>query len=253
MTKRLMYERELKIAIQAVKKSAITFRKYFGLKTNVRIKRGDYRNLVSLADTKIENEISKFMAGHFPDHGFHGEETGLARGDSKFVWVLDPVDGTTNYIQGHPECVISLALLKEGKPVVGVVYAPVLGELYTATLGGGAECNGKKISVSNVKEIKKSFVALAWAKNLDFAVRMFPRILPNILTLRVAGSATLAFCYIARGTYDFFFGRSGGPIWDTAAGEIMIREAGGETLYLPSGIQIAANKVLAAKLFELFK
>ncbi|MBI2637602.1 MAG: hypothetical protein HYW88_01755, partial [Candidatus Sungbacteria bacterium] len=115
-----MYQKELQIAIQAVKKSEPTFRKYFGTKTKVQKKGGNYRNLVSYADKKIEVDIKKFLMKIFPSYGFIGEENGGFNSKAEFVWALDPIDGTTNYLQGLPYCAISLALLRQGKPIVGV-------------------------------------------------------------------------------------------------------------------------------------
>lgn len=246
------YKKELKIAIAAVKASEPTFRKYFGTETKVQTKDGDFRNIATLADRKIERDVKNYLARRFPDYGFIGEENGHFPTRSAYSWVLDPVDGTSNYVHGHPECAISLALLKNKKPVMAVVFAPALNELYIARLGAGATCNGKKLKVSKISDVKRSFGAIGWSRNLNFAVWLFSKILTHILTTRVAGSGTMALCYTAKGTYDFFVGRGGSAIWDTAPGELIIKEAGGSFMS-NSKIQIAANKTLAAKLFRLFK
>ena len=247
-----MYEKELKIAIAAVKASEKTFRRYFGTKTKVQIKNDDYRNIATLADRKIEKDIKSFLSLRFPEYGFIGEENGHFRTRSPFLWVLDPVDGTTNFVHGHPECAISLALLKNKQPVLAVVSAPLLNEFYVARLGSGASLNGKKLRVSKIADVKTSYGAIGWSRNLNFAVWLFSKILKHITTTRVAGSGTIALCYVAKGTYDFFVGRGGSQIWDTAAGELIVKEAGGR-FYQDSKIEIAVNSFLSAKLFKFFK
>jgi len=247
-----MYEKELKIAITAVKASEKTFRKYFGTKTKLESKSGDFRNLVSLADKTIEQEIKDILVARFPTHGFIGEEGGAANPDAELQWVLDPIDGTSNYVNGLADCVISLALLKKRKTVLAVVSVPMLNELYTAVVGKGSRCNGKRIHVSKKTDLQRAFGALGWSKNLEFAVEKFTRLLPRVLNLRAAGSGTFTLCNVARGNFDFFVGRGGPAVWDIAAGQLIVEEAGGKLLGNKK-IQIAANKTLAAKLFKLFK
>ncbi len=250
-----MYEKQLKIAIAAVKASEKTFRKYFGTKTKLQNKSGDFRNLVSLADKTIEKEIRKYILTKFPKHGFVGEENGSVNRKAEFKWVLDPIDGTSNYINGLSSCVISLALLKKEKTVLAVVYVPMLRELYTAILGQGALCNGQPVRVSNKTDLHLGFGALGWSRDIKFAVRLFSKLLPKVLSLRVAGSGTFTLCNVAKGNYDFFVGKGNPAIWDIVAGELIVKEAGGAVVNLKKKppIQIAANKMLAAKIFKLFK
>lgn len=248
-----MYEKELKIAIQAVKKSEKTFRKYFGTKTQVKMKNGNRLDLVSYADKQIESEIKNFLKVKFPSYGFIGEEHGSANSNAEFVWALDPIDGTANYLQGISYCSVSLGLLRNGKPIVGVISVPELNLLYTGRLGGGARLNGKVIQVSKVKDITNSFGSLGWGRDLNFGIKWLPIILKKIRKMRIPGSAAVAFGYVAQGLYDFIIHASLN-IWDYAAGKIIVEEAGGEFIVSKSpDIQIAANKALAAKLFKLFK
>src|SRR3989344_292600 len=187
-----MYTKELKIAVAAVKNSEKTFRKYFATRTKIEIKDGDYRNVASHADRKIEQDIKSFLYKHFPGYGFLGEESGHSPTNSPYCWILDPIDGTNNYLQGNAECVISLCLQKNGETVLAAVYAPMLNELYTARAGKGAECNGKRIRISQKKEIKTSFGALGWSRDVRFGIKMFTKLIPLVLTLRIAGSGTYA-------------------------------------------------------------
>lgn len=246
-----MYEKELKIAIQAVKRSEKTFRKYFGTKTQVAMKNRNPLDLVSYADKQIEREIKTFLKKSFPTYGFIGEEHGHTNSKAEFVWALDPIDGTANYLQGIPYCAISLGLLKNNKPVVGVVSAPLLNHFYTAALGGKARSNGKIIKSSRVTKFEDSFGTLGWGRDRAFGIKWLPRLLKKIRKMRVPGSAAIGFCYVAQGLYDFQV-HAILNVWDYAAGQIILEESGAEFINTEK-IQIAANKVLAGKLFKLFK
>ncbi len=246
-----MYERELQLAILAVKKSEKTFRKYFGTRTKIEIKGGNYRDLVSYADKKIESDIKQFLAKQFPKYGFIGEEHGIKNGNAVYSWVLDPIDGTSNYLQGLADSCISLALLKNKTSVLGVVYAPILNLLYTGALGKQSHLNGKRIKVSEIRDVKMAFGALGWGRDIDFAKKHFPKLLPQIFKMRTVGSAALAICQVASGNYDFIVRNTSG-IWDHSAAQIILEEAGGAFFQLKKQfLQIAANKVLAKKLTAL--
>ncbi len=246
-----MYERQLKIAIQAVKNSERTFRKYFGTKTHVQKKAGNYRNLVSYADKKIEEEIRRLLHKYFPSNGFIGEENGTTKADAENVWAVDPIDGTTNYLQGLSDCAISIALLNKTKPVVGVVYAPFLDRLYTANHRHGAKLNGKKIKIAKTHEMKKAFGSIGWGRDTAFALKMFSKLLPKIRKMRVPGSSALGVCYVAQGSYDFWLAHDM-KIWDYAAAQVILEEAGGVFVQQKKPpLQIAGNKVLVKKLTAL--
>lgn len=246
-----MYERELKIATQAVKRAEPTFRKYFGTKTKVEMKEGNYRDLVSDADKKIQQDIKKFLFKKFSTFGFIGEEQKNGTQKNEYIWVLDPIDGTTNYLQGSPNCAISLALLKKGKPVVGIVYAPFLNQMFIAKKGGGSWLNKKKLNVGKIKDIKMAFGCLGWARDLNFAKRIFNKFIPKVLKLRVLGSSALGICYVAQGSYDFYVVTKM-DLWDYTAAQIILEEAGGKLILSKKPqLQIAANKILAKKLTAL--
>lgn len=247
-----MYQKELQLAIQVVKRSANTFKKYFGTKTKVRKKEGNYRNLVSYADKKIEQDIKKFLIKKFPNFGFIGEESGSYNPQAKSVWALDPIDGTTNYLQGLPYCALSLGLLHKEKPIVGVVYAPLLNRIYTARLGNGAALNNKKILVSKIQKTDESVGTIGWGPEIDFAVKTIPKFLPRIRKFRVFGSSAINLCHVAEGSLDFYLAGHMN-IWDYAAGQIILEEAGGVLLTSKSPRSlIAANPYLAKKILKLF-
>lgn len=248
-----MYEGELKLAVQAVDRAENTFRKYHGVRTATEQKQGDYRDLVSDTDRRIEETIRDFLRRHTPEHGFLGEESGPFKTDSEFVWVLDPIDGTTNYLQGLPECAISLALTRSKHPVVGVVSAPLLNQLYTARLGGRARHNGRRIRVAQTTQVLTAVGALGWGRQMDFAVSVFPRLLPLVRKLRMPGSAALAMCRVAQGSYDFLVA-TGMNSWDFSAAQIVLEEAGGHfQSWANPPLQIAGNKALVRKLYRRLK
>ena len=247
-----MYEAEFEVAVRAVKDAEKTFREYFGTKTQVETKQEDYRNLVSYADKHIEEQIRSFLYSQNASYGFVGEESGASESDAEYVWALDPIDGTSNYLQGIPECAISLALLKKDEPVLGIVSAPLLEKFYSGYLQGGALLNDKSIRVSDVNDISHAFGGLGWGRKSGFGTRILPHLLPLVLKLRVPGSAALGISYVASGNYDFFL-HAGLHIWDYAAAEIILREAGG-VLHKKgeSKTIVAANAALADDIVQRF-
>lgn len=242
-----MYKKELKIAIKAVKNSEKTFLKYHGKRVGVRTKNHNPRDLVTYADKKIEADIFKYLAKKTPSFGFIGEEGHMENLDSEMVWVLDPIDGTTNYLHGQADCCISLALQKNGTPVVGVVYSPIQNILFTGAVGEKAKKNGKKIAVSRVNSVTKAFVAFAWAKDRKFATKHFEKVVNSALNIRVAGSIALAYCYIAEGSFDLLYSKKNPNPWDIAAGEVIAQEAGAK-IKIKNNIQFVGNKNIIKKI-----
>ena len=221
-----MYEKELKIAIQAVKKSEKTFRHFFGTKTKVQKKNNDIRNLVTFADKKIERDIKTFILNQFPAYGFIGEESGIHKNQSEMVWILDPIDGTSNFIQGLPYCAISLALYKGSEPVVAIVYNPNTKQLYNATLNGGASLNGKRISVSSTNKLISSLGGLGWGGTPQLGLQLMEKIIKKVRKIRVYSCSSLELCMVATGQYDFYVNKNI-KIWDFAAAMLIVKEAGG--------------------------
>lgn len=224
-----------KIAIQAALKAGDILNKNRG-----RVKKVDYKgkiNIVTEIDLLSEKTILKIIKKNFPDHSILTEESKEQKRDSIYRWIIDPLDGTTNYAHDFPSYCISLALEKEGKVILGVVYNPLLEELFTAEIGKGAflfeECfaNRRRIRVSSTKDLSRSFLATGFPydiresriTNLDhfanFAVRS--------LAIRRAGSAALDLCYLAMGRFDGFWELKLSP-WDTAAATLLVQEAGGK-------------------------
>lgn len=247
------YRNELVAAQRAVAASEATFRRYFGTRTDVRRKRGNPRDIVSYADKKIEHDIRGFLLKRFPHHGFVGEEGDDVRAHARFVWAIDPIDGTSNYVQGEKACAICVGLLDRSRPCVGVVAAPMAGEWFAARRAGGATLNGKRIAVVKKRGIEGAFTAFGWGHDRVLGRWMFGKLLGRVYKLRVVGSAALSLCYVARGTYDAAVLKDM-KIWDYAAAEVIVRESGG--VLLPVGrsdILVAANKPLAKRFCSFLK
>jgi myo-inositol-1(or 4)-monophosphatase len=187
-------------------------------------------NLVTEADKMSEDLIIGAIHRKFPDHGILSEESPAITGAGKLRWIIDPLDGTTNYAHGFPVFCVSIALEKEGKVILGVVYDPMREEMFVARHGKGAYLNGKKISVSPVKNISRSLLATGFPydirdsknNNLDY----FNSMAVNVQAIRRAGAAALDLAYLAAGRFDGFWELKLKP-WDTAAGCLLVTEAGG--------------------------
>ena len=185
-------------------------------------------SIVTEADTAVEKFVRKQIKKEFPSHNILGEEFGGSIGKG-YVWVIDPIDGTTNYSRGGSLFSISLALMKNKKLVCGVVYAPALNELYYASRGKGSFLNGREIKSSN-KKLSESIVSIGFAIRRDIAKGkkiiklLFP---PRVYRFRINESAALSLCYVASGKYDACIDPSLN-LWDIAAGALIIEEAGGK-------------------------
>ncbi len=187
-------------------------------------------NLVTDADHASESYCMENLLLAFPQTGFLGEEGRGKKSDCHMTWVVDPLDGTNNYAHGIPIYSVSIALVRDGKPVVGVVHAPAFGETYTAILGGGAFCNDAPIRVSATKTLSSSIVVTGFPydrrTNPDNNLNYFQVVATQVRGIRRLGSAALDLCWIARGRFDAYWELQLSP-WDFAAGVLIAAEAGG--------------------------
>lgn len=196
-------------------------------------------NLVTEADEASQAAIVKCLKSHFPGHGFLGEENlseaaagaGAAAGATSTdpVWIIDPLDGTSNYVHGFPYYAVSLALMAEGRLQVGVILDPTRNETFLAVAGQGATLNGKPITTSGETTAEHAMAMASLPIAADPgnpAVRRFLTALPKLQVVQRTGSAALNLAYVAAGRIDAFWSTSLHP-WDVAAGAILVREAGG--------------------------
>jgi myo-inositol-1(or 4)-monophosphatase len=189
-----------------------------------------HANLVTIADKKSEELIIGGILGRYPTHSILAEESGATQPGAPVNWIIDPVDGTTNYAHGYPFYCVSIAVEEHGEVTCGVVYDPVRDEIFSAARGAGAFCNGERLQVSEVDRLSQALLITGFPYNfrerLDTVIDQFRRFMIASQAVRRGGSAALDLCYVAAGRLDGFWELNLQP-WDTAAGRIILEEAGG--------------------------
>ncbi len=203
-------------------------RRNWGRKQSVHFK-GEI-NLVTDVDRESEAYIIRRIRSSFPDHGILSEESAEITAPSSCRWVVDPLDGTTNYAHNYPCFCVSIALEIGGELIAGAVFDPILGESYTASAGGGAFLNGDPIRVSSIADLRRSLLSTGFAYDVrtsaDNNFKFFREFVFAGQAIRRDGSAALDLCYLACGRFDGFWELKLKP-WDTAAGLLILQEAGG--------------------------
>jgi len=221
-------------------------------------------DLVTQADLAAQDTITAILRDAFPDHLIVGEESPAkhqAGAGENFRWVIDPVDGTTNFVHRVPHYAVSLALERQGEVLVGAVFDPNAEECYTAVRGRGAMLNGQPISVSSAVRLTEALAAVGFPYNVNLQspdLRLFLEAATKCQSIRRTGSAALNLCYVAAGRFDLFWSFST-HVWDIAAGVLLVTEAGGvvtapdgKPLVLDTGrFLAAATPELHAQLLEL--
>lgn len=191
------------------------------------------KDLVTKYDVAVENYLKKEFSKYFKEFNLIAEESDNSQIKFSNSIIIDPIDGTTNFVNGVPHTAISVGVYKDKKPYIGIVYNPILDELYTAKVGYGAFLNGKKIKVSNEDDLIKSLLATGFpyssaenSQDLESVVEKIKVILPACQDLRRLGSAALDLCLVAKGVYEGYYEMNLKP-WDVSAGIIILSEAGG--------------------------
>ena len=218
------------------------------LDSDVEVSAKGPRNLVTEADLAAERTIIGAIRRHFPHDSILAEESGV-HGASERQWVIDPLDGTTNYSHRYPFFSVSVAYRVKGRILLGIVYDPVAEELFSATLGGGAQLNGKSIHVSEQSDLRHGFLATGFSydyREMETNLEIFTRVSREVQAVRRDGSAALDLCYVACGRFDGYWELSLSP-WDMAAGGLVVEEAGGRVSDLDgSPFQLEERTVLAS-------
>ena len=253
----------LTTAIKAARKAgSIIARASFDLdKLTVRSKR--HNDFVSEVDHAAEDAIISILREAYPAHGFLAEESGEKNAKAEYVWVIDPLDGTTNFLHGFPQYCVSIGLLHRGKPQNAVVFDPNRNELFTATKGAGAFVNDRRIRVSRTDKLEDALVSTGFPFKemaiLDDYLRMFATLTRTCSGIRRPGAAALDLAWVAAGRTDAFWEIGLSP-WDMTAGALLVREAGGlvgdldgEERYLESGRIVATNAKLFAAMLKALK
>ncbi len=234
--------------IQIAKEAGSIIRNGFGTNFSVEFKTSE-TNLVTEIDKASEKLITEFIKKKYPSHGIIAEEGGETKNTSEFIWVVDPLDGTTNFAHGLPIFSVSIGVQKGGETVAGVVYDVMRDVVYSAELGGKAFANGKEIRVSKNANIKRSVLVTGFPYNIsenpDHALEKFSALTVVSRAMRRLGSAAIDFCYVAQGIFDGFWEVYLNP-WDMCAGKLIVEEAGGlVTDFSGNPTDIFTKKVLA--------
>lgn len=206
-------------------------------------------DLVTDADERAQEMIVARLARAFPDHGVLGEEEVTGRRDAEHQWVIDPIDGTTNFVHAYPMFSVSIALERRGEPLVGVVHAPVLAETFDAIAGDGARLGGRPIRVSAEDRLLRSLLGTGFAcvraRTRENNLAILPVVVPRVQGVRRGGSAALDLAYVAMGRFEGFWELELSA-WDTAAGVLLVREAGGRVTDFRGGGAFVERREIVA-------
>lgn len=254
----------LNIAVRAARGAGDLIVRYVDRVDSLKITPKGRNDFVSEVDRQAEREIINILQRAYPTHGFLGEEggrQGVARGD--FVWVIDPLDGTTNFLHGFPQFAVSIALMHKGRVECGVIYDPLRQELFTAKRGGGATLNNRRVRVTNQNTLKGALLGTGFPfkdqRYVEAYLGMFRELMKDTAGIRRAGSAALDLAYVACGRLDGFW-EIGLKKWDMAAGILLILEAGGivtdlegKDKYLETGNVLTASPRLHAAMADVIR
>ncbi|MFO7821309.1 MAG: inositol monophosphatase family protein [Lentisphaeria bacterium] len=238
---------------------------YFGQLAEQDVKhKKDVADLVTPVDREVEEFLRSRLAREFPEVPFIGEEGEYGNpADYDTAFIVDPIDGTTNFVHALPEYAVSVGFKKDGRLATGAVYLPYFKTMYHAVRGHGAYKDGRSIRVSASNELNKALVCTGFAcirENLpDNNIALFNRVLPEVRAVRGTGAAAVECCYVAEGRYDLYWELNLKP-WDVAAGTLIVREAGGKVTDLQGSEEfdetasyVASNGPVHNKFLELAK
>jgi myo-inositol-1(or 4)-monophosphatase len=215
--------------INVAKEAGEIIKEGFGKNFHIEIKSNE-SNLVTEIDKKSERLIVDFIQKKYPSHSILTEESGEYKSNSDYTWIIDPLDGTTNFAHGFPIFSVSIGVQKNNKVVIGVVLDVMMNQLYCAEFGSGAYCDNSRLTVSQNNSLRKAFLVTGFPYNIDDnpnnALEIFVSLIKKSRAIRRLGSAAIDFCYVAKGVFDGFWEVFLNP-WDIAAGKLIVEEAGG--------------------------
>ena len=220
----------LNVAVMAARRAgSVLIRKMKNLE-KLAVKQKGHNDYVSDADRAAEETVIDCIHKHYPDHAIHAEESGV-QGESDTIWIIDPLDGTTNYLHGFPVFAVSIGVQVNGRMEHGVIYDPMRQELFTASRGQGAQVDGHRIRVSRRLHLEGSLIGTGFPyrqaeEEIGPYLDMLRKVIHNTSGVRRPGAAALDLAYVAAGRLDAFWETGLSP-WDLAAGSLIIREAGG--------------------------
>ncbi len=249
----------LKVAIAAAKEAGRIQMLHYGQAHSVEYK-GEF-NPVTEVDRFCDEAIQRTILDAFPGHDILTEESPFKEKGSPWRWIIDPLDGTTNYYRGFPFFSVSIGLEKDGEVILGVVYIPIFDELFVAEKGEGAFLNGKRIFVSQTDQLKRSFLATGFPYDVqerpEYYLRYFHQFIRQTFAIRRPGSAAIDLCYVAAGRFDGFWELSLQP-WDLAAVSLIVTEAGGKVTdpkggpfdIYSGGLLVASNGLIHGQMLQ---
>ena len=246
---------DLELALRMARQAGEALLGRFGEPAEALAEKSSPTDMVSEADRVAERLVLDALCAERPDDGVVGEEGANVAGTSGRRWIVDPLDGTTNYLYGHPGWAVSIALEDSGGLLAGVVHAPVLGETYSAERGRGAHLGGRPVAVREAVEPAGALLGTGFGYAAELRARqaeLLTRVLPRVRDIRRGGSAALDLAWVAAGRLDGYWER-GLNSWDTAAGSLLVTEDGGALATLdgePGGL-VAAPKALLPALVAL--
>lgn len=258
-----MREPILNIAVEAARAAGVIITRAMKRLDSVKIAEKQPNDFVTEVDQRVEQEIISIVRKAYPTHGFLGEESGEQEG-TDYQWIIDPLDGTRNFIHGFPHFAVSIAVKHKNIIEHGVIYDPNRQELFTASRGKGAQLNERRIRVSERKNLAECLLGTGFAyrhsdRNNPIAPRIFQSLIPITGDVRRAGAAALDLAYVACGRLDGFW-ELGLHIWDIAAGILLVKEAGGMVCdphggedYLKTGNVVAANPTIMRQFLKTIK
>ena len=252
----------INIAIRAARSAGNILLRYFEHTETLTITEKSKNEFVSEVDKAAEEAIIEVLRKAYPDHSILGEESGSHKGN-EYQWVIDPLDGTTNYLHGQPQFSVSIALKYRGQLEHGVIYDPLREEMFSATKGSGAFINDRRIRVTQRKGLEGALIGTGFPyrdhSQLDAYMGMLKDMVQDTSGIRRPGSAALDFAYVAAGRLDGFW-ELGLSEWDFAAGALLVKEAGGTVTdigggerFLESGNVIAGGLKTHAAMLQLIK
>ena len=220
-------------------------------------------DFVSEVDREAEARIVGELLKAYPDHGILAEESGVVDGQGEFRWIIDPLDGTTNYLHGFPHYAVSIACEHRGRLAHGVIYDPFKQELFAASRGDGATLNNRRIRVSNSKSLESALLATGFPfrqpEQVESYIPLFRQLLTSTRDIRRAGAAALDLAYVAAGRLDGYW-EADLHAWDLAAGALIVREAGGlatdyagDDNFLENGQIVAGNPRITTEMLRVIQ
>lgn len=250
----------LNTAIKAARRAGALILRYADRLDTLTIDTKGRSDFVSEVDREAEAEILEVIRRFYPDHAILAEESGTVDGND-YLWIIDPLDGTTNYLHGYPQFAVSIALMHKGRLEQAVIFDPLRDELFCAGRGGGAQLNDRRIRVSKLKKFDTALLGTGFPytnfEHLECWIDIFRELAPRASGVRRAGSAALDLAHVAAGRLDAFWEIGLNP-WDIAAGALLIEEAGGLVSdfaggqnYLKSGNIAAGNAKLHDEMLRL--